>query len=750
MRKNKNIYGDEDGDEHGNGSVGQNFGIFRDPDSSPYAKTPFSLAAVGGNVEVLRVLIGWNGGVVPPGLEWGMGIHLRSASKVSLLILAAERGHLSVVRMLVGEFGKDKGVDVNAVDRSGRNALGRMAMAMVAPGAGEEEEGQEEGRGEVNNRWLPVMRLLLEHGADLEKTDVDGRTPLALVAICTGTGKGCESVARLFMEHGADPSREDQEGWTPLAIAARTGCVWLVRLLLEYGSNDGGGGSLVDVNVRDHNRLTPLCHAASGGHEDIVRLLLQQGGAHPDPVDIHGYTPLLWAVEGQQAGIVQMLLENPLPVDVNRQNEDVDTATPFIKSVCTSEAIVRLLLTLGKDPDINALSTDGIPVLVLAVADAPGQPDNGIIHALLEQEGIIADQRDGEGMTALMHATSVGIYGIVEALVSRADVDVNSRDHTGKTPLCHLWPSTTESVEIVRLLLEHGADVNASDDGGRTLFSEAWDRHAFDLMEFLLDVGAEPLWVNSKSEIDADTHADADADTDEKCVFHPGGLFQLAMKFGHAKLVKRALVMIVDNGIVDPTIRLDEHGRTPLCVAAVRGLGEVAKVLLAHSSDKNGRTAQPLALTLAAMNGYNEIVRLLLDTGGSDSDSTQGYMHLLRAMGHGYQEVVKMFRDLHEQAHSAIAADSPLCYPSWLPLFLAALYGHEEVVKTLMASHSASVAKMMMGMQNVKMEETEEGHVEGKGVVNLTPLWLAAEHIWATGGTESSVAFMQYRPKHSL
>jgi len=75
-------------------------------------------------------------------------------------------------------------------------------------------------------------------------------------------------VVKLLLEHGADPNVKNRDGKTPLHNAASEGHLEVVKLLLERGA---------DPNVKDDDGNTPLHNAAWRGHLEVVKLLLEHG-----------------------------------------------------------------------------------------------------------------------------------------------------------------------------------------------------------------------------------------------------------------------------------------------------------------------------------------------------------------------------------------------------------------------------------------------------------------------------------------
>ncbi|BAY73557.1 ankyrin repeat domain-containing protein [Trichormus variabilis] len=126
--------------------------------------------------------------------------------------------------------------------------------------------------------YLPIVRVLLEAGANLEsRTEDDGKTPLmssaegsALLATYPSSIDRMNQieVIRLLINAGADVNAKSNEGWTALIAAANSGCVEAVKLLLQAGA---------DAKAKDCWGDTALSRALAAGYVDIVQLLQQAG-----------------------------------------------------------------------------------------------------------------------------------------------------------------------------------------------------------------------------------------------------------------------------------------------------------------------------------------------------------------------------------------------------------------------------------------------------------------------------------------
>jgi len=115
---------------------------------------------------------------------------------------------------------------------------------------------------------LEVAQKLIEYDPAYinGREENGGQTPLYWASDGLNSQDG--SVVRLLLEHGADMNVQDDDGWTPLHRASFFGALEVVRVLLEHGA---------DVEVKIDSGETALQAAAEGGHDKVVELLRGHG-----------------------------------------------------------------------------------------------------------------------------------------------------------------------------------------------------------------------------------------------------------------------------------------------------------------------------------------------------------------------------------------------------------------------------------------------------------------------------------------
>ena len=291
---------------------------------------------------------------------------------------------------------------------------------------------------------LEIAKLLVRAGANGKAANRYGVTPLSLA----GTN-GNGAMVELLLEAGADPNTALPGGETVLLTAARAGKVEAVKALLARGA---------DVHAKEGQRgQTALMWAAAEGHTAVVEALLSAGADFRVRLD-SGFTPLLFAVREGRIGVVRALLK--AGADVN------ETIQPGRSSG-------QKLSYRGPRPGTSAL--------VLAVANAHYELAAHLLDAGADPNAATP------GLTALHVITGVRKPGV-------GDNDPAPEGSGSMT-----------SIELVKKLVAHGADINARmtrrinigmtnlNTLGATPFFLAARTADAELMRVLAALGADPL-----------------------------------------------------------------------------------------------------------------------------------------------------------------------------------------------------------------------------------------------------------------
>ena len=250
----------------------------------------------------------------------------------------------------------------------------------------------------------PIVRSLLDHGADAAKTgtSLEGRVnsswvygaaspifeavlsrsvPTALLLIGRGSRQALDlrsywgqtplmqadqiEIADSLISHGADVNAKDEEGWTPLMSAVQdrdlTHDARLVGTLLDRGA---------EVNAVSRQGETPLTLACSdhmdfngkgqGRRAAAVKLLLARGAAVNFRARF-GDPPLLLAAENKNLEMIRALLFRG--ANVNAQNGEGETALMLVSYdwswkldpnwKAERRAMQKLLLGYGAAPNMR-------------------------------------------------------------------------------------------------------------------------------------------------------------------------------------------------------------------------------------------------------------------------------------------------------------------------------------------------------------------------------------------------------------
>lgn len=212
-------------------------------------------------------------------------INAKNENGQTLLIIAAQEGHTSIIKLLL-----EKRADVKEVGTGG-SALVCAAM-----------KGQ-----------TKAVTLLAENGADVNEIDSAGMTPLMWATVFTPD----PSVIDALIKRGAVVNAKNAEGNTALACAA-TQCnnLGVIHALVNGGA---------DVNVKlDSTRvaeLTPLMIACSANRDAAVVGEFIKAGADVNTKSSVGMTPLMYAAAlNSHPAVVTTLVKAGAKVDARDSN----------------------------------------------------------------------------------------------------------------------------------------------------------------------------------------------------------------------------------------------------------------------------------------------------------------------------------------------------------------------------------------------------------------------------------------------
>ncbi|KAF6810076.1 ankyrin repeat protein, partial [Colletotrichum plurivorum] len=241
-----------------------------------------------------------------------------------------------------------------------------------------------------------------------------------------------------------------------------------------------------------------------------------------------------------------------------------------------------------------------------------------------------------------------GHFEVVKVLLEKG-ADVSVADNHGFTPL--FAASNGGHFEVVKVLLEKGADVSVADNNGWTPLNAASIGGHFEVVKVLLEEGADVSVADNNG-------------------WTP---LTSASNGGHLEVVKVLLEKGADVSVAD------NNGWTPLTSASNGGHLEVVKALLKKGADVSVANNNGWTPLFAASNGgHLEVVKVLLEKGADVSVAdNNGWTPLTSASNGGHLEVVKV---LLEKGADVSVADNN----GWTPLYTASNSGHLEVVKVLL------------------------------------------------------------------
>jgi ankyrin repeat protein len=294
----------------------------------------------------------------------------------------------------------------------------------------------------VSERHPDVAKMLVEHGADVNAKSY---------FVPSASGRGFEGTTPVQPKPN-QPIEEFASGMlTPLMFAARENDLESAKLLVKAGA---------DLNAQDADGKDSLSLAFFDGSYDVADFLIDSH-AKVNQKDAQRFTPLFWAVDRRNMETAPnfpwMVTRDPFPLIVKLLDAGADTnavinstprarmregsprivyATTLMRAAFSGDIeLVKLLLAHGADPHV--ISSDRETTLMAACG-------TGFINGYHRQ------RPPAERLE------------VVKLLIDLGE-DVNAADSYGITPL--MVAANLGDLNVVKYLVEKGADLNAHDLG---------------------------------------------------------------------------------------------------------------------------------------------------------------------------------------------------------------------------------------------------------------------------------------------
>ncbi|KAL8904793.1 MAG: hypothetical protein Q9171_006911 [Xanthocarpia ochracea] len=320
---------------------------------------------------------------------------LRNQKQTTALETAVSSNHLDSVRLLL-----QAGAYIKAYEG---HDVGGEALSVA-----------------VRDSRIDIAKLLLEAGVDVRpRTEISLQcNNVGAAAIAEAAFNHDTDMVILLLQYGADPNAEAPGNTNPLAKAvlrsdAEKPKEDMVRLLLDAGAQVYNH---VNIPIQIDGIFLPgslLAVAAQSGSVELVRLLLGSG-ADPNWRDGLEYgTSLQCAIASKSDEVVHVILEAGADINAIPSTEDGRTALQEAASQGNLE-LVQLLLQKGADVNTPAAKVRGVTALEAASIQGHLAVVVQLLHAGADVNG---NSSESGGRTALQGAAELGRLDIVSLLL---------------------------------------------------------------------------------------------------------------------------------------------------------------------------------------------------------------------------------------------------------------------------------------------------------------------------------------------
>jgi uncharacterized protein len=426
-------------------------------------------------------------------LKQGVDVNAARADGVTALLWAAHWNDLEAADLLLRA-----GAGVNAADDHGVTPLARAcengSQAMVDKLLAAHASPNAAGLSGLTPLMLAartgsigIVKALVAHGAH-----VNDATETKNTALMWAISEGHRDTARLLVELGADVRVSSSKGFTPLLFAARNGDIEMAKVLMAAGANVNDAGS---------DETHPLPFSIVSGHPEFALFLLERG-ADPN-ARMSGVTALHAASGGVDLWLNEWL---------RRHGRDrAGTGGAATVNIPPAQRLTLVKALLARGADVNARTTTSAMIM-----NYIGYPKKGAFEPFACGTGdllgatslwVAAYTANGSNFNGSAGGSYTGrvetsVDVLRTLLAAGADQNITSSDGTtplmvaaglGRSTYTPRKPRGDRSVsaeEAVKLLLDAGGAINQVNEADFTALHGAAMRGLNEVVELLVERGA--------------------------------------------------------------------------------------------------------------------------------------------------------------------------------------------------------------------------------------------------------------------
>ena len=621
--------------------------IFLDPNKY----NPLFSAVMNKNTEAIEVFV-----------KAGLNINAVDKDGQNALLFAATYQKKDAVKKLV-----ELGLNINSVDKSGRPFLSLMAS-------------QDLDYRWQSNEYSEMAKLFLQLGADINKRDNAGMTPLMHAA-----AGGNYKIFEVLVNAGADSSVKDPNGHTysdylsvspddydavgriikiaqgkniisPEAIAT------FEARKTEYSQTTA---DTYDIDANDIEVNSPKSMADYIKTLDVNEIIRQNPNASPEEIAafkamIAKYTQMIadannfevnspdfTAVYNNSPDINEIMTQNP---DINARDEEGKTLLMReCEQGCNSETVKAILQAKA---DVNIRDNNDQSALMLAAKNCSPQTIKILIDTGADIKALGQDKKN-----LLMYSCQNTDANVADMFMR--NFDINAKDKSNWTAL--MYAAQDSSAETVKHLINAGADVNAVSVSGRGALLNAIKHDNIAIMKLLVDAGVDvasqrsadeyklplvfaALYANKKETITFLVDQIAKNEKPDKYIIQ--ALDWALLNYGYPGSVSKEVLDSLKELAAKTNPELYKKNLTNRLAEKARHVDNVKEIqeLIAEGADPNGIDKSGCTVLMNAVENANpEIIQYLLKCKVNiDAVSDKGNTALHCAIMNSNMKVVKI------------------------------------------------------------------------------------------------------------